>query len=51
MTRLSRRGIPFIAIGTSLLGFGLVGRRPFAYVGVVFIALGIALTLGRRGRA
>ena len=51
MTRLSRRGIPFIALGTSFLGLGLAGRRTFIYVGVVFLVLGIALIWGRRGRA
>jgi hypothetical protein len=47
MARLSRSAIPFIALGTSFLGLGLAGRRTFVYVGVVFLALGIAIVLKR----
>ncbi|MCA1613980.1 MAG: hypothetical protein LC800_07485 [Acidobacteria bacterium] len=47
MTRFSRVPIPFIAVGTAFLGLGLTGRRTFIYVGVVFIALGLALLVKR----
>ena len=47
MTRLSRRAIPFIALGTAFIGIGLTGRRTFVYVGVVFLALGVAILFKR----
>ena len=40
---MSKRGIPFIALGTAFLGFGLAGQRTFIYVGIVFLILGIIL--------
>lgn len=40
---MSKRGIPFIAIGTAFLGIGLVSQRAFLYVGIVFLILGIVL--------
>jgi hypothetical protein len=46
---MSKRGIPFIAIGTAFLGIGLSGQRAFIYVGIVFLILGIVL-LRRTGR-
>ncbi len=49
MARLSRRAIPFIALGTAFLGVGMVSQRAFMYVGVVFIALGVAIVV-KRGR-
>jgi hypothetical protein len=49
MTRLSRRAIPFITLGTAFLGIGFTGRGVFLYVGLVFLALGIAF-LFRRSR-
>ncbi len=52
MARLSRRAIPFIALGTSFLGLGLASRRAFIYVGIVFLALGVAIVVKRsRGPA
>ena len=50
MARLSRRAIPFIALGTAFLGVGATGRRVFIYVGIVFLALGIAVIV-KRSRA
>jgi hypothetical protein len=50
MTRLSRRAIPFIALGTSFLGLGLASRRAFVYVGIVFLILGVAIIFARRGK-
>ena len=49
MARLSRRAIPFVALGTAFLGVGATGRRAFIYVGLVFLELGIAIVL-KRGR-
>ena len=46
---MSKRGIPFIALGTAFLGIGIAGQRTFLYVGVVFLILGIILL--RRTRA
>jgi hypothetical protein len=40
---MSKRGLPFIALGTAFLGFGLAGKRTFLYVGVVFLIIGIVL--------
>jgi hypothetical protein len=40
---MSKRGIPFITIGTALLGIGLVAQRAFIYIGIVFLILGILL--------
>jgi hypothetical protein len=31
---MSKRGIPFIAIGTALLGIGVSGQRAFIYAGI-----------------
>ena len=47
MARLSRRAIPFIALGTAFLGIGVVGQRVFLYLGIVFLALGIAVVVKR----
>jgi hypothetical protein len=49
MARLSRRAIPFIALGTAFLGIGIVGQRVFLYLGIVFLALGIGIVLKRSG--
>ena len=49
MARLSRRAIPFIALGTAFLGVGTVSQRAFIYVGLVFLALGIAIVVKRSG--
>jgi hypothetical protein len=46
---MSKRGIPFIALGTAFLGMGLTGLRTFLYVGIVFLILGVVL-LRRKGR-
>lgn len=40
---MSKRGIPFIAIGTAFLGIGLVSQRAFLYAGIVLLILGIVL--------
>ncbi len=40
---MSKRGIPFIAIGTAFLGIGITGQRAFIYVGIVFLILGVVL--------
>ena len=40
---MSKRGIPFIAIGTAFLGIGITSQRTFIYVGIVFLILGIVL--------
>ncbi len=40
---MSKRGIPFIAIGTAFLGIGITGQRAFIYVGIVFLILSIVL--------
>ena len=50
MARLSRGAIPFIALGTAFLGVGAAGQRTFIYVGVVFLAIGIAIIVKRSGR-
>lgn len=47
MARLSRRAIPFIALGTAFLGVGIVSQRAFIYVGIVFLALGVAIVVKR----
>ncbi|HZH31764.1 MAG TPA: hypothetical protein VEY11_13455 [Pyrinomonadaceae bacterium] len=47
---MSKRGIPFIALGTAFLGIGLAGRRTFLYVGIVFLAVGLAFLLKRTRR-
>jgi hypothetical protein len=49
MARLSRRAIPFVALGTAFLGIGATGQRVFLYVGVVFLALAVAIILKRSG--
>ncbi|HEX8422118.1 MAG TPA: hypothetical protein VF634_01840 [Pyrinomonadaceae bacterium] len=40
---MSKRGIPFIALGTAFLGIGIASQRTFIYVGLVFLILGIVL--------
>jgi hypothetical protein len=40
---MSKRGIPFIALGTAFLGIGIASRRTFIYVGVVFLIIGVVL--------
>jgi hypothetical protein len=47
---MSKRGIPFIALGTAFLGIGLAGRRTFLYVGIFFFAVGLAFLLKRTRR-
>ena len=47
MARLSRRAIPFVALGTAFLGIGTVGQRAFIYIGLVFLALGVAILIKR----
>lgn len=49
MARLSRSAIPFIALGTAFIGIGIAGQRTFLYVGLVFLALGIAIVFKRSG--
>ncbi len=46
---MSKRGIPFIALGTAFLGIGVTGQRIFLYVGIVFLIVG-ALLLKRTRR-
>jgi hypothetical protein len=46
---MSKRGIPFIALGTAFLGIGFVGQRTFLYVGIAFLLVG-ALLLKRPRR-
>ena len=40
---MSKRGIPFIALGTAFLGIGIANprTRTFLYVGIVFLIIGI----------
>ncbi|HEX8632735.1 MAG TPA: hypothetical protein VF703_01135 [Pyrinomonadaceae bacterium] len=40
---MSKRGIPFIAIGTAFLGIGIAGQRTFLYVGIAFLIIGLIL--------
>jgi len=40
---MSKRGIPFIALGTAFLGIGLASQRTFIYVGIVFLIIGLVL--------
>jgi len=40
---MSKRGIPFIALGTAFLGIGIAGQRTFLYVGIVFLIIGMIL--------
>ena len=40
---MSKRGIPFIALGTAFLGIGIASQRTFIYVGVVFLIIGLVL--------
>ena len=40
---MSKRGIPFIALGTAFLGIGIAGQRTFLYVGIVCLIIGIIL--------
>lgn len=40
---MSKRGIPFIALGTAFLGIGITGQRTFIYVGLVFLIIGVVL--------
>ncbi|HEY9401276.1 MAG TPA: hypothetical protein VIQ24_01190 [Pyrinomonadaceae bacterium] len=40
---MSKRGIPFIALGTAFLGVGITSQRTFLYVGIVFLIIGIIL--------
>ena len=47
MARLSRSAIPFIALGTAFIGVGVTGRRVFLYLGIVFLALGLAVVFKR----
>lgn len=45
---MSKRGIPFIALGTAFLGIGIAGQRAFIYVGLVFLILGVVLLRRKR---
>jgi hypothetical protein len=45
---MSKRGIPFIALGTTFLGVGVVTQRNFLYVGIVFLILGLVLLRRKR---
>ncbi len=45
---MSKRGIPFIALGTAFLGIGIAGQRTFLYVGVVFMLIGMILLRRKR---
>jgi len=47
MARLSKSAIPFIALGTAFIGLGLTGGRVYLYLGIVFLALGIAVIFKR----
>ncbi|MDX6271216.1 MAG: hypothetical protein QOD28_2439, partial [Acidobacteriota bacterium] len=38
---MSKRGIPFIALGTAFLGIGIASQRTFLYVGIVFLVIGV----------
>lgn len=40
---MSKRGIPFIALGTAFLGVGITSQRAFLYVGIVFLIIGVVL--------
>jgi hypothetical protein len=40
---MSKRGIPFIALGTAFLGIGIASQRTFLYVGIAFLIIGIVL--------
>ena len=40
---MSKRGIPFIALGTAFLGIGIAGQRNFIYVGIAFLIIGLLL--------
>jgi hypothetical protein len=40
---MSKRGIPFIALGTAFLGIGIAGQRTFLYVGIAFLLIGLLL--------
>ena len=40
---MSKRGIPFIALGTAFLGIGIASQRTFLSVGIVFLILCIIL--------
>ena len=40
---MSKRGIPFITLGTAFLGIGLTSQRAFIYVGIVFLIIGLIL--------
>ena len=40
---MSKRGIPFIALGTAFLGIGIAGQRTFLYIGIAFLLIGVLL--------
>jgi hypothetical protein len=40
---MSKRGIPFIALGTAFLGIGITSQRTFLYVGIAFLVIGLLL--------
>jgi len=40
---MSKRGIPFITLGTAFLGIGIVSQRGFLYGGIVFLLIGLLL--------
>jgi hypothetical protein len=45
---MSKRGIPFIALGTAFLGIGLTSGRTFFYVGIVFLIIGVVFLIRPR---
>ncbi|HZH91218.1 MAG TPA: hypothetical protein VEX70_11445 [Pyrinomonadaceae bacterium] len=46
---MSKRGLPFIALGTAFLGIGIAGQRTFLYVGIAFLLVGLLLLKPTRG--
>ncbi|HZG54537.1 MAG TPA: hypothetical protein VEZ40_20715 [Pyrinomonadaceae bacterium] len=47
---MSKRGIPFIALGTAFLGIGMTGQRTFLYVGIAFLIIGLVALTGKTRR-
>jgi hypothetical protein len=46
---MSKRGLPFIALGTAFLGIGIAGQRTFLYIGIAFLLVGLLLLKPTRG--
>jgi sugar phosphate permease len=40
---MSKRGLPFIALGTAFIAIGISGQRAFIFAGVVFLIIGLVL--------